>query len=74
MNPVLAEVVAAVTEAQAILQLVADKLHTSDTLPAHDVFTLHAAVNAAIGRLDAVHQATFLSAEPGAVAAVGVVQ
>ncbi len=45
-----------ITEAQAVLQLVADKLQTSDTLVADEVFTAFAAVMVAIERLDLVHE------------------
>lgn len=47
----------AVTEAQAVLGLVAEKLSTDKPLEADQAFTLFAAVSAAIQRLDSVHDA-----------------
>lgn len=47
----------AVTEAQAVLELVAEKLGADKPLEADTAFTLFAAVTAAISRLDAVHDA-----------------
>ncbi|MDH4466151.1 MAG: hypothetical protein QE290_19155 [Acidovorax sp.] len=47
----------AVTEAQAVLELVAEKLGADKPLEADTAFTLFAAVAAAISRLDAVHDA-----------------
>lgn len=52
MSP-LAHITAAVTEAQSVLELVAERLADRE---AEEDFTLHAAVRAAIGRLDSVHE------------------
>lgn len=67
------EIGMAVTEAQAVLQLVADKLRRSDVLPADEVFTLFAAVTVAIDRLDVIHEvlqaadAPLMAQTPGAL-------
>lgn len=48
------EISRALTEAQALLALVADKLK-SDALPPHELFTLHVTVQVALERIDTVH-------------------
>lgn len=55
MSAPISEIAMAVTEAQAVLQLVADKLRTSEALAADDAFNLYVAVRVAIDRLDMVH-------------------
>ena len=64
MNTHSPEISTAATEAQAVLQLVADKLRTSDALPADEVFNLYVVVQVAIERLDAVHEALHAADEP----------
>jgi hypothetical protein len=60
----------AITEAQALLSLVADKLRADD-LPADELFTLHVAVRVAMDRLDGCVDLLFAADE---AAARGVVQ
>ncbi len=45
----------AVTEAQSVLELIAHRLKVDEAIPADEVFTLHVAVQTAIGRLDVIH-------------------
>lgn len=54
----------AVTEARAVLALVAEKLSTNKPLEVDQAFTLFAAVSAAIERLDSVHDTLQESVEP----------
>lgn len=72
--PFTGEIGMAVTEAQAVLQLVADKLRTSDPLDAHEAFTLFAAVTVAIERLDVVHEVLHAADEPLVALAPGAIQ
>lgn len=61
------EISRALTEAQALMALVADKLK-SDALPPHELFTLHVTVQVALQRLDTVHDvlhAPLLAAQLG---------
>ena len=69
-----AEIGMAVTEAQAVLQLVADKLHSSGPLAADEAFNLYVAVTVAIGRLDGIHDVLHAADEPLLARAPGVVQ
>ena len=68
MTPALVEITAAVTEAQAVVELVAKRLGTVAPLTDEQQFQLHAALNLAVSRLDGVHDAVF-HAEPVAVVA-----
>lgn len=68
------EIGMAVTEAQAVLQLVADKLRTSGPLADDEVFTLFAAVTVAIDRLDVVHDVLHAADEPLVAQAPGAMQ
>lgn len=60
----------AVSEAQAVLELVAEKLSTDKPLESDEAFRLFAAVSAAIERLDAVHDALQETVEPEPIAIV----
>lgn len=53
-----AEIASAVTETQALLSLVADKLQ-ADALPPHELFTLHVTVRMAMNRLNACHDVLY---------------
>ena len=64
----------AVTEAQAVLELVAEKLGADKPLEADTAFTLFAAVTAAISRLDALQDTLDGSDTPLAVAAPEALQ
>lgn len=74
MNAALVEIVAAVTEAQAVVELVAQRLGGAPLVDDQQ-FTLHAALNVALQRLDAVHESVFISAQEDVTAAAcGVMQ
>ena len=73
MSAGLIEIAAAVTEAQAVVELVAQRLGTGAPLTDDQMFQLNAALQVALRRLDGVHQSVFLSTADGA-AARGVVQ
>jgi hypothetical protein len=62
-----AEIAAALTETQALLSLVADKL-VADALPAYELFTLHVTVRMAMNRLNACHDVLYATHEAQLVA------
>lgn len=65
---------AALTEAQALLSLVAEKLKT-DTLAPYELFSLHVTVQVALARIDVCHDILFAAQDAPLVArAPGVVQ
>ena len=70
MNADLNRIGMAVTEAQAVLELVAEKMTTDKPLEADTAFTLLAAVTAAISRLDAVHDALQETVKPETITIV----
>jgi hypothetical protein len=77
MTDATATIAVATTEAQAVLELVAHRLDTDAPIEPSDAFTLYVAVQAAIARLDAVHdalQATVATPEPLVAHAPGALQ
>lgn len=54
MSTADAEISSALTEAQALLSLVFEKLK-ADTLAPHELFALHVTVQVALTRIDTVH-------------------
>lgn len=65
---------AALTEAEALLSLVAEKLKT-DALAPHELFTLHVTVQVALDRIDVCHDVLFAAHDESTVVqAAGVLQ
>lgn len=64
MSADMGQIGLAVTEAQAVLELVAERLSDDKPLTTHRALTLFGAISAAIERLDAVHDILEETVEP----------